>query len=76
MLTTGVLYLALVLLVALVVARMVLPFVYQRGRQVEFRGKHGSATGEVLGLDGLRLRIRSLHSGREHTVALTSVRRR
>jgi hypothetical protein len=76
MLSTGLLFVAASFLVALLCARIALPFVYRRGRQVEFRLEHGSATGEVLGLSGLRLRVRSLHSGREHTVALTRVRRR
>jgi hypothetical protein len=76
MLSTCVVYVAAVCFAALAGARIALPFVYRRGRQVEFRVEEGSATGEVLGLSGLRLRVRSLHSGREHTVALTRVRRR
>jgi hypothetical protein len=76
MLSTDAVYVVVALLVALAVARVVLPFVYRRGRQVEFRVEHGSATGEVLGLAGLRLRVRSLHSGREHTVSVRRVRRR
>jgi hypothetical protein len=76
MLSTDAFYVAGALLVALASVRIVLPFIYRRGRQVEFRVEHGSATGEVLGLAGLRLRVRSLHSGREHTVSLRRVRRR
>ncbi len=76
MLSSGVLYVAVTLLVVLLGARVLLPLVYRRGRQVEVRLERGSATGEVLDLAGLRLRVRSLHSGREHTVALTRVRRR
>jgi hypothetical protein len=75
-LSTDVLYILATLLVVLLGARLVLPFVYRRGRQVEVRLEQGSTTGEILGLAGLRLRVRSLHSGREHTVALTHVRRR
>jgi len=33
-----------------------------------FRVGRGLGTGEILGLAGLRLRVRSMHSGREHTV--------
>jgi hypothetical protein len=69
-------YVAAALVVTLVGARVVLPLVYRRGRQVEFRVEHGSGTGEVLGLVGFRLRVRSLRSGREHAVPLTRVRRR
>lgn len=76
MLSIQVLYAAVVLIVALAGVRIVLSLVYRRGRQVEFRIDHGSATGEVLGFTGVRLRVRSLHSGCEHAVALTRVRRR
>jgi hypothetical protein len=69
-------YLLVVLAVALLGAYVVLPFVYRRGRQVEFRIGRGSGTGKVLGMSGFKLRVRSLHSGTEHTVALTRVRRR
>jgi hypothetical protein len=76
MLSTDILYVVLALLLMLAGARVVLPLVYRRGRQVEFRGEHGSGTGEVVGLAGLRLRVRSLHSGSEHKVSLTRIRRR
>jgi hypothetical protein len=71
--------LAYVLLALLVVTAgwyAVVPFVYRRGRQVEFRVGRGSGTGSVLGVSGFKLRVRSLQSGTEHTVALTRVRRR
>jgi len=69
-------YLLGALLVALAVIYVLLPLRY-RGRQVEYRivGR-GSGTGSVLGMRGVKLRVRSLHSGHEHTVALTHVRRR
>ena len=54
----------------------VLPRIYRRGRQVEYRIGRGSGTGSVLGVSGLKLRVRSLHTGAEHTVGLTHVRRR
>lgn len=73
---TDLAYLAVALAVALVVAYAVLAVVYRRGRQVEFRIGRGSGTGRVLGTSGFKLRVRSLHSGTEHTVALTHVRRR
>jgi hypothetical protein len=76
MLSTDVLFVALAPLVALVGARVLLPFLYRPGRQVEFRAGRGSGTGEILGLSGLRLRVRSMHSGREHAVPLTCIRRR
>ena len=69
-------YLVLVLAILLVSVYALLPFFYRRGRQVEFRIGRGSGTGRVLGMSGLKLRVRSLHSGTEHTVALTRVRRR
>jgi hypothetical protein len=69
-------YLAVAVLVVLAVAYAVLAVVYRRGRQVEFRTGRGSGTGRVLGTSGFKLRVRSLHSGTEHTVALTHVRRR
>ncbi|HEY1457137.1 MAG TPA: hypothetical protein VGF15_01350 [Solirubrobacteraceae bacterium] len=68
-------YLAAVLAVILVL-RAALGLVYRRGSQVEFRIARGTGTGEVVGLSGLRLRVRSLSSGREHTVSLTNIRRR
>jgi hypothetical protein len=64
------------LLVALAVIYVLLPLLYRRGRQVEYRIGGGSGTGSVLGMRGVKLRVRSLHSGHEHTVALTHVRRR
>ena len=69
-------YLAGAVLAMLAVAYAVLAVVYRRGRQVEFRIGRGSGTGRVLGTSGFKLRVRSLHSGTEHTVALTHVRRR
>jgi hypothetical protein len=63
------------LLVVLAVVYVLLPLRY-RGRQVEYRIGGGSGTGSVLGMRGVKLRVRSLHSGHEHTVALTHVRRR
>lgn len=75
-LPTAVLYVALVLLLALAGARLLLALRYRRGRQVAFRAERGAGTGEILGLVGFRLRVRSMHSGREHTVPLTRVRRR
>jgi hypothetical protein len=70
-------YLLVALAAVLVsVYALVLPFIYRRGRQVEFRIGRGSGTGRVLGMRGLKLRVRSLHSGTEHTVGLTHVRRR
>jgi hypothetical protein len=65
-----------VLVGVLAVIYVLLPLVYRRGRQVEYRIGHGSGTGSVLGMRGLKLRVRSLHSGHVHTVALTHVRRR
>jgi hypothetical protein len=65
-----------VLLVALALIYVLLPLYYRRGRQVEYRIGNGSGTGRVLGMRGVKLRVRSLHSGNEHTVALTHVRRR
>lgn len=73
---TDLAYCAGALVIALVVAYAVVPVVYRRGRQVEFRIGRGSGTGRVLGTSGFKLRVRSLHSGTEHTVALTRVRRR
>jgi hypothetical protein len=73
---TDLAYSAVALTIALVVAYAVLSIVYRRGRQVEFRIGRGSGTGRVLGTSGFKLRVRSLHSGTEHTVALTHVRRR
>jgi len=65
-----------VLVVVLAVIYMLLPLFYRRGRQVEYWIGHWSGTGRVLGMRGVKLRVRSLHSGNEHTVALTHVRRR
>lgn len=73
---TDLAYGVVVVLVAVVSGYAVLPFVYRRGRQVEFRMGRGSGTGSVLGVRGFKLRVRSLQSGNEHTVALTRVRRR
>lgn len=69
-------YLAAAFVIALVGVYAVLALTYRRGRQVEFRIGRGSGTGSVLGISGYKLRVRSLHSGTEHTVALTHVRRR
>lgn len=69
-------YVAVPLVLALLALRTTLRLVYRRGRQVEFRVARGTGTGEVIGLAGLRLRVRSLSSGREHTVSPTNVRRR
>ncbi len=63
-------------MLVLAVAYAAVQILYRRGRQVEFRIGRGSGTGSVLGLSGFKLRVRSLHSGTEHTVALTHVRRR
>jgi hypothetical protein len=73
---TALAYLLVLLAIVLVSVYVVLPVVYRRGRQVEFRIGRGSGTGRVLGMSGFKLRVRSLHSGTEHTVALTRVRRR
>jgi hypothetical protein len=64
------------LLLAFAVRTLLPLLLYRRGHQVEYRIAHGSGTGEVVGLSGLKLRVRSLHSGHEHKVALTHVRRR
>jgi hypothetical protein len=69
-------YGVLAVVLVLVLVSAALPFIYRRGRQVEFRIGRGSGTGSVLGIRGFKLRVRSLHSGTEHTVALTHVRRR
>jgi hypothetical protein len=69
-------YLLVALMLVLAVAYAAVQLVYRRGRQVEFRIGRGSGTGSVLGISGFKLRVRSLHSGHEHTVALTHVRRR
>jgi hypothetical protein len=69
-------YLLVALMLVLAVAYAAVQLVYRRGRQVEFRIGRGSGTGSVLGISGFKLRVRSLHSGTEHTVALTHVRRR
>jgi hypothetical protein len=69
-------YLALALAIVIVCVYSGLALIYRRGRQVEFRIGRGSGTGSVLGMSGFKLRVRSLHSGAEHTVALTHVRRR
>jgi len=69
-------YLVVALMLVLVVAYVAVQLVYRRGRQVEFRIGRGSGTGRVLGVSGFKLRVRSLHSGTEHTVALTHVRPR
>jgi hypothetical protein len=76
MLSSYFIYVAAPLAVTLIALRAVLLLYYRRGRQVEFRISRGTGTGEVIGLDGLRLRVRSLSSGREHTVSPTNVRRR
>jgi hypothetical protein len=76
MLWTALAYLVLAIAILLVTVHAVLPFFYRRGRQVEFRIGRGSGTGRVLGMSGFKLRVRSLHSGTEHTVGLTRVRRR
>lgn len=73
---TDVAYLLAALVVLLVSVYAVLQIVYRRGRQVEFRIGRGSGTGKVLGISGYKLRVRSLHTGTEHMVALTHVRRR
>ncbi len=70
------LYLFVALMIVMVSVYAMLSYFYPRGRQVEFRVGRGSGTGRVLGLSGFKLRVRSLHSGTEHTVALTRVRRR
>jgi hypothetical protein len=69
-------YLVVALMLVLAVAYAAVQILYRRGRQVEFRIGRGSGTGSVLGISGFKLRVRSLHSGTEHTVALTHVRRR
>lgn len=69
-------YLLVALILVLAVAYAAVQLIYRRGRQVEFRTGRGSGTGRVLGISGFKLRVRSLHSGSEHTVALTHVRRR
>jgi hypothetical protein len=76
MMWTDVVYLLAALMVLLVAVYAVLQIVYRRGRQVEFRIGRGSGTGKVLGTSGFKLRVRSLHTGTEHMVALTHVRRR
>jgi hypothetical protein len=73
---TDVVYPLAILVVVLAATYGVLLLVFRRGRQVEFRVGRGSGTGSVLGMSGFKLRVRSLHSGAEHTVALTRVRRR
>lgn len=73
---TDLAYTVVALVIAGVIVCAVLALVYRRGRQVEFRIGHGSGTGRVLGIRGFKLRVRSLHSGTVHTVALTHVRRR
>ena len=73
---TDIAYFVGVLAIVLVSVYAGLPFFYRRGRQVEFRIGRGSGTGRVLGMTGFKLRVRSLHTGTEHTVALTRVRRR
>jgi hypothetical protein len=76
MLPVDLIYTVLLVAVTFLCLRILLPLVYRRGRQVEFRIARGTGTGEVIGLSGLRLRVRSLSSGNEHTVSLTNVRRR
>jgi hypothetical protein len=73
---TDIAYFVGALAIVLVSVYVGLPFFYRRGRQVEFRIGRGSGTGRVLGMSGFKLRVRSLHTGTEHTVALTRVRRR
>jgi hypothetical protein len=73
---TDIAYFVGVLAIVLVSVYAGLPFFYRRGRRVEFRIGRGSGTGRVLGMTGFKLRVRSLHTGTEHTVALTRVRRR
>ncbi len=69
-------YLVVALMLVLAVAYAAVQILYRRGRQVEFRIGCGSGTGSVLGISGFKLRVRSVHSGTVHTVALTHVRRR
>ncbi|HEY7934485.1 MAG TPA: hypothetical protein VID48_11735 [Solirubrobacteraceae bacterium] len=76
MISSDLLYLGGLILATLIGLRVFLPLFYRRGRQVEFRLARGTGTGEVIGLSGLRLRVRSLSSGHEHTVSLNNVRRR
>jgi hypothetical protein len=76
MMLTDLAYLVAALIVVPAIAYALLQLVYRRGRQVEYRIGRGSGTGRVLGISGFKLRVRSLHSGTEHTVALTHVRRR
>lgn len=75
MISSSAVYLAM-LLICLLGLRAVMLYLYRRGRQVEFRIERGTGTGEVIGFSGLRVRVRSLSSGREHTVSMTNVRRR
>jgi hypothetical protein len=75
MISSSAIYLV-TLLVCLLGLRAVMLYLYRRGRQVEFRIARGTGTGEVIGFSGLRVRVRSLSSGREHTVSMTNVRRR
>jgi hypothetical protein len=76
MLSTLIGYIAAALFAALIGFRAVLALVYRPGRQVEFRIGAGAGTGEILGFSGLRMRVRSLHSGHEHTISVTRVKRR
>jgi hypothetical protein len=76
MLTTSVIYLTVLLAASILGLRAIMLYIYRRGRQVEFRLSRGTGTGEVVGLSGLRLRVRSLSSGNEHVVSVTNVRRR
>jgi hypothetical protein len=76
MAATSVIYIAVLLTASVLGLRAVMLYFYRRGRQVEFRLARGTGTGEVIGFSGLRVRVRSLSSGREHTVSMTNVRRR
>jgi hypothetical protein len=76
MVTTSVIYAAVLLSVSVLSVRALILYLYRRGRQVEFRVATGTGTGEIIGFSGLRVRVRSLSSGREHTVSVTNVRRR
>lgn len=76
MISTNIIYAAAFIAMTIIAVQMFVRCLYRRGRQVEFRVSRGTGTGEVIGISGLRLRVRSLSSGNEHTVSLTNVRRR
>jgi hypothetical protein len=76
MATTSLIFVAVPLVACLLGLRAAMLYLYRRGRQVEFRVARGTGTGEVIGFSGLRVRVRSLSSGREHTVSVANVRRR